>query len=60
MSHTQNLFRTFLYNDLVERFKALYNRDDLKRMYLLEDHEADELYYFIQNTEKDAMGYRAD
>lgn len=60
MSHTQNLFKTFLYNDLVESFKERYSRDDLKRMYMLDDSEADELHYFIQNTERDASGYRAD
>lgn len=60
MSHTQNLFKTFLYNDLVESFKERYSRDDLKRMYMLDDSEADELHYFIQNTERDTSGYRAD
>lgn len=60
MTHTQNVFKTILYNDLLTSFKTLYSRDNLKEMYKLEDHEANELHYFIQNTEADATGYRAD
>lgn len=48
----QNIFSAILANQTVfETCKERYDLLDLKRMYKLEDDEARELYYFIQNTE---------
>lgn len=58
MSHTQNIFRAILSNDLVQSFQENYTAEDYKKMYLLTDEEAEELFYFVSQTEPYEDGYR--
>jgi hypothetical protein len=53
MSFTQNIFHVILSNNLLERFQKTYDANQLKVMYQLSDKEASELYYFIQQTQRD-------
>lgn len=58
MTATQNIFRTILYNNLLESFQKSYTTEHLKKMYLLTDEEAKELFFFIQTTQRDGETYR--
>ena len=49
-SHTTNIFRTILSNDLLATFKR-YTKTDLAAMYLLDEEESVELFFFIRNTD---------